>query len=81
MSLLDLEKEDAVERSEVTFVQPYLHPDLGDPGLAVSGNLVNSVWCGYSGSPVMNKEVQDLSLKCSAWKGFIPFTAIYMRYL
>ena len=52
MSRLDLEKEDAVERSEVTFVQPYLHPDLGDPGLAVSGNLVNSVWCGYSGSPV-----------------------------
>ena len=52
MSLLDLEKEDAVERSEVTFVQPYLRPDLGDPGVAVSGNLVNSVWCGYSGSPV-----------------------------
>ena len=23
---------------------------------------------------VKNKEVQDLSLKCSAWKGFIPFT-------
>ena len=52
MSLLDLEKEDAMERSEVTFVQPYLRPDLGDPGVAVSGNLVNSVWCGYSGSPV-----------------------------
>ena len=52
MSLLDLEKEDAVERSEVTFIQPYLHPDLDDPGVAVSGNLVKSVWCGYSGSPV-----------------------------
>ena len=51
MSLLDLVKED-VQRSEVTFVQPYLHPDFGDPGVAVSGNLVNSVWCGYSGSPV-----------------------------
>ena len=52
MSLLDLEKEDAVERSEVTFVQPYLHPDLGYPGEVVSGNLINSVWCGYSGSPI-----------------------------
>ena len=44
MSLLDLEKEDAVDRSEVTFVQPYLHPDLGDPGVAVSGNLA---WGGH----------------------------------
>ena len=52
MSLLHLEKEDAKERSEGTFLQPYLPSDLGDPGLAVSGNLVNSVWCGYSGSPV-----------------------------
>ena len=52
MSLLDLEREDAVERSEVTFVQPYLRPDLGYPGEVVFGNLVNSVWCGYSGSPV-----------------------------
>ena len=52
MSLLDLEKRDVVEISEVTFVKPYLHPDLGDPGVAVSGDLVNIVWCGYSGSPV-----------------------------
>ena len=59
MSRLDLEKEDAVEGSEVTFVQPYLHPDLGDPGVAVSGNRVNSVWYVYSGSPVESMAWRD----------------------
>ena len=36
----------------------------------------DKLWkCLEKAKNVKNKEVQDLSLKCSAWKGFINFAA------